>query len=256
MALKLHSFAVRMTRLTDGVRTCLDRGSVARLLVAIVSLGLAVGCARRAPDQQLVALLPPAPTQAGPEYRIQAGDELNVRFPFQPDVSEQVPVRPDGRITLATTGEIDVAGLSTEELSRLVVERSSSKLRNPEVVIVVTKIAERKVYVGGEVNRPGYVVLESNMTPLQAVMATGGFKRTARLDSVLLLTPGPGGRFSAARMNMDQVVNDGVPERVRLHPGDIVFAPKTWIGQMDDDVDLYIRGLIPMLPRVGAGYSL
>ena len=83
-----------------------------------------------------------------------------------------------------------------------------------------------------------------------------GLRETAKMDSVLLMTPGPGGKFSAARMDMDQVVNDGVPERVRLHPGDVVYVPATWIADMNIVVDQYVRGLIPALPRVGVGYSL
>jgi hypothetical protein len=94
------------------------------------------------------------------------------------------------------------------------------------------------------------------MTPLQAVVQSGGFRETAKLDSVLLLTPGNEGKFTAARMNMEQVVVDGVPERVRLHPGDVVYVPTTWIADMNIVVDQYVRGLIPALPRVGVGYSL
>jgi protein involved in polysaccharide export with SLBB domain len=222
-------------------------------------LMLAAACAPRAssPTAPMVAALAPAPApEPGLEYRIQSGDELHVRFPYQPDVNEEVPVRPDGRITLATTGELVVAGLTPSELQTLIIQKSSHRLRNPDVVVVVTKVAEQRVYVGGEVRKPGYVTLLPNMTPLQAVVQTGGFRETAKLDSVLLMTPGPGGKFSAARMDMDQVVNDGVAERVRLHPGDVVYVPTTWIADMNIVVDQYVRGLIPALPRVGVGYSL
>ena len=229
--------------------------------IAIVLAALVGGCATRTTSTanmatDLAALAPPPPPEAGTEYRIQSGDELHVRFPYQPDVNEEVPVRPDGRITLATTGELVVAGLTPNALQDLIVQKSSHRLRNPEVVVVVTKVAEQRVYVGGEVLKPGYVVLQPGMTPLQAVVQTGGFRQTAKIDSVLLLTPGPGGKFSAARMNMDQVVTDGVPERVRLHPGDVVYVPTTWIADMNIVVDQYVRGLIPALPRVGVGYSL
>jgi polysaccharide export outer membrane protein len=171
-------------------------------------------------------------------------------------VNEQIPVRPDGRISLATTGELVVVGLTPAELEDLVEEKSAHRLRQPEVVVVVTKIAERHVYIGGEVAKPGPVVLRPDMTPLQAVFQTGGFRPTAKLDSVLLLTPGEGGRFTAARMDMQQVVEDGVPERVRLHPGDVVYVPPTWIADMNVVVDQYVRGLIPTLPRTGVSYSL
>lgn len=203
-----------------------------------------------------LALAPAEPPAPGPTYRIGRGDELHVRFLYQPDMSEVVPVRPDGRITLASTGELTVVGLTPSEIERLVVERSSARLRNPEVSVIVTKLGEQRVYIGGEVARPGYVPLRSDMTLLQAVLQTGGFKKTAKLDSVLLMTPAPNGAFAAARVDMKQVVDDGVPERVRLHPDDVVYVPATWISDMDDVVDQWVRGLIPALPRVGVGYSL
>jgi protein involved in polysaccharide export with SLBB domain len=229
----------------------------AALLAAVV-----VGCGPRAarnPDGSpaaVAALMPPAPPTPGPEYRISMGDELHVRFLYQPELSEQVPVRPDGRISLASTGEMTVVGMTPAALERLIVEKSSTRLRNPEVTVVITKLGEQRVYVGGEVLRPGFVTLRPDMTVLQAVLQAGGFRKTAKLDSVLLMTPGANGQFEAARVDMAAVVDGGVPERVRLHPNDVVYAPPTWISDMNDVVDQWVRGLIPALPRVGVGYSL
>ncbi len=179
-----------------------------------------------------------------------------MRFTYQPEMNEQVPVRPDGRISLVSTGEIDAVGRTPPELERVIVERTSAHLRNPEVTVIVTKLGEQRVYVGGEVGSPGYIPLRGGMTPLQAVLERGGFKTTAKRESVLLLTPGADGSFSAARIDMKQVVDDGVPERVRLHPNDVLYVPRTWIADMNVVVDQYIRGLIPTLPRVGAGVQV
>ena len=217
----------------------------------------AAGCAHgRAAATAPAALLPPPVREPGPAYRIQLGDELDVKFLYQPDMNEHVPVRPDGRISLPAAGEIAVVGMTPSDLERLVVERTSAHLRDPEVSVIVTKLGEQRVYIGGEVARPGYVALAADMTPLQAVLQSGGFKRTAKLESVLLLTPGTDGTFSAARVDMGQVVDHGVPERVRLHPNDVVYVPQTWIADMDDVVDQYVRGLIPGLPRVGLGSAV
>ncbi len=225
---------------------------------AALALVLAA-CGHRAPASSsagLAALQPPAPPEPGPNYRIQLGDELHVRFTYQPEMNEQVPVRPDGRISLVSTGEIDAVGRTPPELERVIVERTSAHLRNPEVTVIVTKLGEQRVYVGGEVGSPGYIPLRGGMTPLQAVLERGGFKTTAKRESVLLLTPGADGSFSAARIDMKQVEDDGVPERVRLHPNDVLYVPRTWIADMNIVVDQYIRGLIPTLPRVGAGVQV
>jgi len=151
---------------------------------------------------------------------------------------------------------MDVVGLTPTELEKLIEERSAGKLRNPEVTVVVTKVGDKYVYVGGEVAKPGAIPLQPGMTPLQAVMQTGGFKMTAKKDSVVLITPSADGKFQASRINLQQVVEDGVPERVRLRANEVVFVPKSWIGNMNEVVDLYVRGLIPALPHVGVGYSL
>lgn len=229
------------------------------MAVAVLVVVGMTGCARSGPAPgalSVASLMQPTGEELQDEYLIAVGDELHVRFTYQPEMNEEVPVRPDGRITLATTGEILAAGKTPKQLEDIIVAESSDRLRDPEVRVIVTKMGEKRVYVGGEVGRPGYVTLQPGMTPLQAVLHAGGFRRTAKLDSVLLLSPSRGGAMSAARMNMAQVVEDGVPERVRLASGDVVFVPATWISDMNDVVNLYVRGLIPVLPRVGAGYSL
>jgi polysaccharide export outer membrane protein len=241
-------------------RIHLGIGTVGLLGRACVAATLVLGaCGHRAPANGpavVAALQPPVSPEPGPTYRIQLGDELHVRFMYQPDMSEAIPVRPDGRISLVSTGEIDAVGLTPTELAQVIVERSSAHLRNPEVTVIVTKLGEQRVYIGGEVLTPGYIPLRAGMTPLQAVMERGGFKATAKRESVLLLTPGAEGRFSAARIDLKQVLDDGVPERVRLHPNDVLYVPPTWIADMDTVVDQYVRGLIPALPRVGAGVSV
>jgi polysaccharide export outer membrane protein len=228
------------------------------VLVAVGAAAAVTGCARspRPDSLAMTALMHPPGEALAPEYRIGVGDTLHVRFTYQPDMNEEVPVRTDGRITLATTGEILAAGKTPKELEDIIVKESSSHLRNPEVRVIITKMGEKRVYVGGEVAHAGFVTLQPGMTPLQAVLQAGGFLRSAKLDSVLLLSPGRTGDMTAARMNMEQVVDEGVPERVRLASGDVVFVPATWIADMNEVVNLYVRGLIPVLPRVGAGYSL
>jgi protein involved in polysaccharide export with SLBB domain len=218
------------------------------------------GCASKAvqPNDPGVvgALMEPPPAEASSTYKIQIGDELHIRFTYQPEMNEELPVRPDGRISLATTGEILVTGITPSELEALITQKSSTKLRDPEVHVIVTKVGEQRVYVGGEVARPGYVLLQANMTPVQAVMQSGGFRITAKPESTLLLSPHRDGEFTAARLNLKQVVEEGVPERVRLAAGDVLYVPSSWIGDANQVVDLYVRGLIPVLPRVGVGYSL
>ena len=228
---------------------------------ALLATTLLVGCAKtgpapKDPDLQVAALLPPPAPEPQPEYRLRANDELDIKFLYQPEMNEHVPIRPDGKISLPSVGELAVVGMTPLELEKVIVEKSSTHLRDPEVTVVVTRLSEDRVYIGGEVMKPGFIPLRPDMTLLQAVLQSGGFKRSAKLESVLLLTPAAGGTFSAARVDMQQVVEDGVPERIRLHPDSVVFVPQTWISEANDVVDMYVRGLFPALPKVGVGASI
>ena len=208
------------------------------------------------PTVPSIALMPPPTPTPGPDYHVQLGDTLKVSFLFQPENDIDLVVRPDGRISLAAAGEIEAVGKTEQELEEIIRERASEHMREPKVTVTVTKIGTQNIYVGGEVLRPGVVTLVPGMTPLQAVMEQGGFRPTAKRDSVVLILPTADGKFSASKINLEQVLTDGVAERVRLRPNAVVFVPKTWVANANDVVDLYVRGLIPALPRVGVGYSL
>jgi polysaccharide export outer membrane protein len=192
----------------------------------------------------------------GPDYRLQLGDGLKVSFLYQPENDVDLVVRPDGRISLSPTGELEAVGKTEHQLEDEIREIAAKHMRDPVVTVAVTKIGTQNVYVGGQVFRPGVVTMVPGMTPLQAIMEQGGFMPTAKRDSVVLIVPTADGKFAASRINLEQVLTDGVAERVRLRPNAILFVPKTWIANANDVVDLWVRGLIPALPKVGVGYTL
>ena len=191
------------------------------------------------------------PIQRG-EYRLMAGDKLNIKFPYHHARDQELPVRPDGMISLDVTGEILAEGLTPLELAEVIKERSARYLKGPEVVVIVTGIGDRRVYVGGEVNRPGFVVIQEGMTPLQAVMAVGGFKDTAQKTDVLYIARSSSGEYNASRVNLYDVVKYGVPEVVRLAGNDIVYVPATRIVNAGLFVKQYIRDLLPVESKAGA----
>ena len=217
-------------------------------------LAVASGCGRY--STQPVPLPPmdmvqePGATRESSEYHIQAGDLLRVKFLYHPELDVKVPVRPDGDITLQVAGQIHAAGLTTGELEKVIKERSSDRLRDPEISIMVAQLAERKVYVGGEVRLPGFVAYHEGMSPLQAIMDRGGFTDTARMDSVLRLSPT---LDQGTRLDLTKALSAGVPEGTQLVAGDVLFVPRSFIGDVDTFVRMYIREVLPIPPRVGAG---
>ncbi len=227
------------------------------LSVSACCVLLLAGCARRgvptAALPPLDAPLPLPPGQAAP-YRIKPGDLLRVKFLYHPELDIKVPVRPDGGITLQLAGDIHAAGLTPDELVRVIVERTQDRLREPEVSVLVAQTADLKVYVMGEVRVPGIVPYREGLTPLQAIADRGGFLDTARVDSVLRLSAGEE-EYQGTRLDLAQALRSGAPEEVQLRPGDVLYVPRTFIGDVNAFVRLYIRGLLPVEPRVGAGTS-
>lgn len=188
------------------------------------------------------------------EYRVQPGDLLRIKFLYHPELDVKIPVRPDGDITIQVAGQIHAAGLTTAELEKVLEQRSSDRLREPEISVIVAQLADRRVYVGGEVRIPGFVAYRPGITPLQAIMDRGGFTDTARIDSVLRLCPSQSD-FQGTRLDLSKPLSDGTPEGTELLGGDVLFVPRSFIGDVDAFVRLYIRGVLPISPRVGAGTS-
>lgn len=186
------------------------------------------------------------------DYRLQPGDLLRIKFLYHPELDVKVPIRPDGGINLQVAGLIQAAGLTTTELEEALKERTSHRLREPEISIIVAQLAERKVYVGGEVRVPGFVAFREGMTPLQAIMDRGGFTDTARVDSVLRLSPAQT-EYQGTRLDFSKPLSAGTPEGSQLAAGDVLYIPRTFIGDVNTFVRLYIREVLPISPRVGAG---
>jgi len=230
--------------------------AVFRLSIAVIcTLGL-YACAPR--PSQLVPL-PPLDAPREPiaigepgDYRLQPGDLLRVKFLYHPDLDVKVPIRPDGSITLQMAGDIRAVGLTTTELEKVIKDRTSDRLRDPEISVLVAQLGEQKIYVGGEVRIPGFVVYRPGMSPLQAIMDRGGFTDTARIDSVLRVSPSQT-EYQGTRLDFTKPLSAGSPEGTQLVAGDVLFVPRTFIGDVNAFVKLYIRGILPIEPRVGAG---
>ena len=186
------------------------------------------------------------------EYRLQPGDLLRVKFLYHPELDIKVPIRPDGSITLQMAGDVRAAGLTTTDLEKVIKERTSDRLRDPEISVLVAQLAEQKVYVGGEVRAPGFVSFHAGMSPLQAIMDRGGFTETARVDSVLRLSPAQS-EYQGTRLDLTKPLTAGMSERTQLLAGDVLFVPRTFIGDVNSFVKLYVRGILPLEPRIGAG---
>ena len=189
------------------------------------------------------------------EYRIQVGDQLDIKFFYNPELNEQVTVRPDGRISLQLVREIIASDLTPAQLTDLLTQKYAPNLQRPEITVIVRSFGSQRVYVDGEVAKPGIVPLVGFVTVLQAISQAGGLKDAARRGEVIVIRHGTANKPIALTVNIEKVI-DGTDMRqdIPLKPFDIVYVPRLPIANVNVWVDQYIRRNIPISISSGFGY--
>ena len=171
---------------------------------------------------------PGSPSQ-GPQgeaaYKIGPQDMLQIDVWKEPEITRLVPVRPDGKITLPLLNDVQAAGLTPMELANVISEGLKKYINNPQVTVSVSTINSRRVYVTGEVTKPGAFAMLPNMTVLQALTSAGGFTQFAKIKSIYVLRV-EGGKQTKVPFNYKAVVEGKKPEEnIELQPGDTVVVP-------------------------------
>jgi polysaccharide biosynthesis/export protein len=170
----------------------------------------------------------PAPQSVGApdsSYKIGPQDVLRIDVWKEAEISRAVPVRPDGKISLPLLNDVQASGLTAMELANNITEALKKFINNPQVTVSVTEINSRRVYVTGEVSKPGAYPLLPNMTALQAVTSAGGFTQFARTKNIYILR-NEGGKQTKYPFNYNDVVKGKrSDENITLQPGDTIVVP-------------------------------
>jgi protein involved in polysaccharide export with SLBB domain len=199
---------------------------------------------------------PPEPVWTG-EYRLGYGDVISVKFFYDPEFDQTVTIRPDGRITLPRLGDILVVGMTPGQLNEMVTVKYAEIIRDPEVTVIVEQIGEDVVYVLGEVNQPGgYPLNPYGTTVLGAIALAEGFKNTAKLSSVILITKDAAGTPRPERLNLTRAVGGSREDDPYLRGSEIVYVPSTFIAQLNLFMDQFFTKLAPPMSFYLKGYDV
>lgn len=232
----------------SGIRSgCLKMASAAAWLVC--------ACIAQAQPQTPPSGNPTTPTTS--VYRLESGDGIEIRFFYNPELNEQVQIRPDGRISMPLVGEINVAGMTIGDLTSRLEESYKSILKQVALTVQVRTFANRKVYVGGDVARPGMLALVGRQTVLGAILESGGLRSTAKKGEVLLVRRGQDGKPVTYRVSLRETGR--APSEAagfELQPFDVVLASEAAITKADRFIDQYIRQMIPGLLTGGFTYLI
>jgi polysaccharide export outer membrane protein len=191
--------------------------AAAGLLVAL-ALALA-GCA----TQRLQPTPAEAPA-AGP-YQFGEGDMLAVRVWKNEELSVQVPVRPDGMISVPLLDDVKAAGMTADQLKAEIAKKLGEFISSPNVTVILLESAKR-VYVQGEVQHPGPVSLATQLSVVDAITASGGFTPFADRGDIRVIRRNPEGQELEFAFNYKAYVRGRAPgTNIVLQPGDLVVVP-------------------------------
>jgi polysaccharide biosynthesis/export protein len=166
-----------------------------------------------------------APESDAPsDYVIGADDVLRISVWKEPDLSEMLPVRPDGKISMPLLNDIPAAGLTPLQLKDSITEKLKKFIADPRVTVVVTAMNSQRIFVSGEVLHSGPIQLLPHMTILQA-LSQAGFNQFANLKGIYLLRT-ENGKQERIPFNYKDVIKGNHPEQnIMLKPGDTVVVP-------------------------------
>ena len=158
------------------------------------------------------------------DYVIGVEDALSVVFWRDKEMSAEVVVRPDGKISLPMLNDVVAAGLTPEGLADVVSKAATKFVRDPGATVIVKEIRSRKVYIIGEVGKTGALQLASEMTVLQAIGESGGFIEGADKGDVIIVR-NEGGKERRFKFNYNDVIKGKNPaQNIRLMPGDTIIV--------------------------------
>ena len=161
---------------------------------------------------------------AASDYVIGADDTLRISVWKEAELSEILPVRPDGKISMPLLNDIPAAGLTPLQLKDSITEKLKKFIADPRVTVVVTAMNSQRIFVSGEVLHTGPTPLLPHMTMLQA-LSQAGFTQFANLKGIYLLRT-ENGKQEKIPFNYKEVIKGNHPEQnIMLKPGDTVVVP-------------------------------
>ena len=216
--------------------------------VVIISSLITIGCSAKNPSP-LSTKAPPVFKETVQEYYLQPGDNLDIKCFYNPELNENVTIRPDGKISLQLIDEIQAAALTPAQLDELLTKKYSKHLKQAMVAVIVKDFGGQRIYVGGEVNSPQVLEVVGRVNALQAIFDAGGCREDAKLSSVMIVSRGPDNQPLARKVDLKKALEGELPEEdYLLRPYDMVYVPKTNLAKSSQ----FITNVYKFLPpRVG-----
>jgi len=178
-------------------------------------------------DPVASATAPNAPKGVAPpaDYVIGPDDQLSVMFWRDKDLSTDVTVRPDGKITLPLLNDVQAAGLRPDQLREKIAEQAKRYLEDPQPTVVIKQINSRKVFITGQVAKAGPYNLMAPTTVLQLISMAVGLTEYAHSKKISIMRTENGRQIAYHFNYKDVAAGKNMKQNIELKPGDTVVVP-------------------------------
>lgn len=206
-----------------------NRGRVFRILataaLTLVAATAVTGAEAQAPTRPASGPTTSTDPVVPVDYVIGPDDALSIAFWGEPDMSAEVVVRPDGRISLPLLGDIVAADLTPEELRAEVVKAAEPLMDSPRVTVQVREINSRKVYITGMVAQPNFYPLTGPTRVIQLIATAGGLLEYAKTKDIRVVRTDGDAQVSFRFNYNDFREGKNLEQNILLQPGDTVIVP-------------------------------
>jgi polysaccharide export outer membrane protein len=194
------------------------------ILTVLVALVSPAG-AQQQTSARSATVVPAAPVTLASDFIIGPEDMLQISVWKNESLSRELPVRPDGKISMPLLHDIQAAGLTPMQLRDKIATALAEFMPSPEVSVTVLEVRSYRVSVLGEVHRPGVLQLRAPTTVLEALALAGGFRDFASPSKIVIFRKNGRGQTERLRFNYNRAVGDAGEENVTLRSGDVVVVP-------------------------------
>lgn len=175
--------------------------------------------------------------------------------------SKIAPIAPDGRISFPVIGAMQVQGFTAAQAEKMINEMYAKQVRNLNCTLILLEIHHPKLYVIGEVEKPGAYDIASVPNVMNALTLAGGFKKSGELEEIAVFRNEGLERPISFKVNIKKALTTGLSlTNIKLKPGDIIYVPKTRLDERNDTYEkIFTRGIWAVLPfttGLSAGYDL
>ena len=220
-------------------------------LILMLQIPFTLGCGSAGPEQSSLNKSPIKLHQSTPVI-LSPGDVIALNFPYAPQFDQEQSIRPDGKIILPLIGEVQASGTTPKELGQTLSSHFKAHLKHPEVAVIVRSFFQRKVYVAGEVNKPGAMEIMTRLSAMEAIIQAGGFNlEKAQVKNVILIRQEGDKRISRFLDLRPALRGDPYPPS-NLQPNDVLIVPRTGIANLNQWIEQHVYNL---LPPITIGYE-